>query len=1248
MSTSLSHRTFARLVCNEGIKADPPQIYGRYLARIMLAVSLGAISVGIHGPILGSAMGTRAFMSRFDNMSDSIGTTAARFADITTTFQMAVFAGALISIPMANRLGRRLALLFAVGIVLVGDIMQCAAWGQIAVIYVGRFITGVSMGIFSCVIPIYTAETSPRTIRGILIGIFCLFQLVGDWLGFWIGYGTQLHVSRTSDAQWIMPLAIQILPVILFALSMYFLPDTPRSLAYRGNEDDARTVLGDIRGLEPGHSYTKSELQDIHLQLGVDTERTSSFALAFKNSSHRRRLIVGIGLMIAQSMSGFYSIFSPIQRFFFRNYRSTYETVMYTTVLTGALQIVFSLGFMLFMIDRLGRRRSLLWTIPLQTFCLFLVGILGAATRNVEWPAIEGVSYGALAFAYCCICIFQLGLGPVPIIYISEIPTTQLRALTVGIAVAVQWLFSMALSRALPYMLFYVGRDGNGFGTHFIFGGCCIVVFIFVWYFVPETKGVTLEKMDDLFNSTTANHAEVVDDADESTSISTSTAEAIEMDNVRQYDPQKPRRAKNLSDDEWQQYVPLVEVYRQYGVSLKDIVKVLQTEAGLTISYKRLAERIARQNARRQPPSGAAPYEASDDEVQSDETLIAPATLDTSPSLNGRASSLEVDVPAAAQSTTFSLRPRIESKTTEPQFPTPVIHPYNEPLVHTSTTTGSTVPGDLKDTILGELWAQLVAIVSSEYDLFDIFADYDVHTSPSMARVGEVEIFSVGMLSSHTNNQVDWTDGDAEPYDIYGLFQMADCHATLGLRSHAFALYLRGFRLISQLGIRQYMAASRCKILVQYLLWGIIGYVTTCSGPASVKYTITCLDSIEEVLRQHDRVDAGTKIILSTYRALLEGQTFETVQCPSLEDLRGYHNLFDSLHPAIRLREAHFLISIALHPDRSISIALHPDRNYPSSTLAILLLDSICVDLQKQISAYSSAEWTGYIATIGFVKAFTKAVALSDPDQVSWSHPCPIVAWYCTQRTMDEAGSHFQWRPYHYHGALMWHKEHANEAVNPREFLARYLEGLRDRITLNRPLNNDSSDGLMQVINASSLAIIAERKVYGLSHVKPEHLRDHRGHSNQPVEPSIDTSSLSADTRDFRQTARRANRDPINRKLAITDAMQGIEERFSSAMSISTHESWPVHRLTNFPEEQKHADEIGDHNTDHLAGDLPPKLDRRRSERVRDPYVSANKGQPESNEVPESYTSWGGEWASYPDHHGGFHLDSVMEELKSL
>jgi hypothetical protein len=172
--------------------------------------------------------------------------------------------------------------------------------------------------------------------------------------------------------------------------------------------------------------------------------------------------MIAIGLMIAQSMSGYPSVFYPVITFFMRTAYSPFEKQMYTTVLNGALEIVFGIIFIFFMVDRVGRRGSLLWTIPLQTICLFVVGTLSAVADSVDWRVAKYISYVELAFAYLCDCIFQLGLGPVPVVYTAEISSTQLRPLTVGLAVAVQWLFLMGLSRALPYMLFYIGRSGNG------------------------------------------------------------------------------------------------------------------------------------------------------------------------------------------------------------------------------------------------------------------------------------------------------------------------------------------------------------------------------------------------------------------------------------------------------------------------------------------------------------------------------------------------------------------------------------------------------------------------------------------------------------------------------------------------------------------------------------------------------------------------------------------------------------------
>lgn len=95
--------------------------------------------------------------------------------------------------------------------------------------------------------------------------------------------------------------------------------------------------------------------------------------------------------------------------------------------------------------------------------------------------------------------IFQFGWGPVCWILVSEIPTARLRAMNVALAAATQWLFNFVVAQAVPRMLVHVGRAG--YGTYFIFGSFCFSMFVFVWFFIPETKGISLEKMDALFGA---------------------------------------------------------------------------------------------------------------------------------------------------------------------------------------------------------------------------------------------------------------------------------------------------------------------------------------------------------------------------------------------------------------------------------------------------------------------------------------------------------------------------------------------------------------------------------------------------------------------------------------------------------------------------------------------------------------------------------------------------------------------------
>jgi len=131
---------------------------------------------------------------------------------------------------------------------------------------------------------------------------------------------------------------------------------------------------------------------------------------------------------------------------------------------------------------------------------MFIIGIYVKVDPPVAGTPIPPFGYVALVCIFLFAGFFQFGWGPCCWIIVSEIPTARLRSLNVAIAAATQWLFNFVVARAVPTMLVTVGYEG--FGTYFIFGGFCFSMFIFTWFLIPETKGLSLERMDDLFGVT--------------------------------------------------------------------------------------------------------------------------------------------------------------------------------------------------------------------------------------------------------------------------------------------------------------------------------------------------------------------------------------------------------------------------------------------------------------------------------------------------------------------------------------------------------------------------------------------------------------------------------------------------------------------------------------------------------------------------------------------------------------------------
>ncbi|RDL35290.1 MFS general substrate transporter [Venustampulla echinocandica] len=493
-----------KVVKNEAMKSDPPEIYGWKVFFLSASACFGGMLFGWDIGSIGGILVMGSFKEAYGLNKLSDGDRANLQSNIVSTLQGGCFFGSLIAYWVADRFGRKPALLVSSVITILGIIIQCASDGHVEALYVGRLVAGFGVGAASMLTPLYVSENAPRAIRGGLTGIYQLFIATGVMLSFWINYGTLQNL--TGNAQWQVPLALQALPAVCLFIGIVFCNESPRWLARQDNWEKATEVLGRLRHLPVDHAYVQMELEEMRDQL--ENERLLIGGAGFWDlqkemwtiKGNRNRALVSIGLMICQQMTGTNAInyYAPL---IFENLGiPKAQNGLFATGIYGIVKMVTCAVFLLIAADSLGRRRSLLWTSIAQGCAMFVIGFYTRFKPPIKGEPIPPVGYFALTCIFLFAGFFQFGWGPCCWIIVSEIPTARLRAMNVAIAAATQWLFNFVVAQAVPHMLVNVGK--GGYGTYFIFGSFCFAMFFFVWFLIPETKGLSLERMDDIFGIT--------------------------------------------------------------------------------------------------------------------------------------------------------------------------------------------------------------------------------------------------------------------------------------------------------------------------------------------------------------------------------------------------------------------------------------------------------------------------------------------------------------------------------------------------------------------------------------------------------------------------------------------------------------------------------------------------------------------------------------------------------------------------
>ncbi|CAM1510822.1 Fc.00g083350.m01.CDS01 [Cosmosporella sp. VM-42] len=509
------HSLLRRIVRNDAIRVDPPEIYNWRVVALATSACFAGALFGVDAGIIGGVLAMPDFKRlTFANREFGLDNRPPKAAadlsgNLVTTMQAGAIAGALISSPFADRKGRKPALLAVAVTGLIGGLMQAFSYGHLPAFYIGRFVEGIGLGAGTMLAPTYVSENSPRAIRGFLVGFFQLLLVMGGMVAYFINYGSLLHLP--GKASWMVPLGCQsICPILLF-FSMLFCPESPRWLASQDRWEKASSVLSDVRHLPTDHPYIQQELLELRTQL--DQERaimqdTGFWALqkeCWTIPGNRKRALLTIGLITFQQWSGTGAINYYAPTIFKSLGLSSTTTALFAQGVYGIVKVVTCLIFIFFLADSLGRRLSFMWSGAVQAFCMLFLGFyvrFGPKIVENDSPPPAGIA--ALAMVYIFAAAFNSGWGPVAWVYVSEIPTNRLRAYNVALASLTHWVHNLAVSKATPVMLL-----SHPYRTYFIFGSVNFVMAILAFW-IPETKGISLERMDEVFGVADFSHVEDV------------------------------------------------------------------------------------------------------------------------------------------------------------------------------------------------------------------------------------------------------------------------------------------------------------------------------------------------------------------------------------------------------------------------------------------------------------------------------------------------------------------------------------------------------------------------------------------------------------------------------------------------------------------------------------------------------------------------------------------------------------------
>jgi sugar porter (SP) family MFS transporter len=397
---------------------------------------------------------------------------------VVSVVLVGAMAGALGGGVIADRIGRRVTLLWGGALFLAGSVLAFAAPGVILLI-VARALLGIAIGFTSVTAPVYVSELAPPQSRGMLIGLYQFALTVGialaDLVGYWLA----------SQHGWRLMFGIGAIPAAVFLACILTLPESPRWLLAQNRDQEATAVLSSYTD-GPGAQVL---LEDIRAGLQVRVEQRWS---ALWSPAVRRSLLIAVGFTVLQQATGINTIIYYGPKIFTLAGITSSENAIFATLLV-AITNVLATVIALVLVDRVGRKALLYCGVGGMTASLLLLAY------SFHTPAAFGAPPGIVATVCLMIYItcFAFSMGPIAWILVSEIFPLRVR----GRGVAAASLGSGASNFVVSLTFLSLIHAAGNSATFLVYAAFCIITLFFVRFIIPETRGRELESISSEANA---------------------------------------------------------------------------------------------------------------------------------------------------------------------------------------------------------------------------------------------------------------------------------------------------------------------------------------------------------------------------------------------------------------------------------------------------------------------------------------------------------------------------------------------------------------------------------------------------------------------------------------------------------------------------------------------------------------------------------------------------------------------------